>query len=72
MKTKFEAEIMILKAAIEKREKVAFRKILLKVLGKAQSYSTKRYYLKKAGGPCLSLAEKRSNFLSQGLENAKK
>ena len=73
MKTEFETDIMVLKAAIEKRENEAFRKILLRILEKTQVSNTKEYHLKKVDDICLSLMGKRSGaLLLQGLENAKK
>jgi hypothetical protein len=73
MKTEFETDIMILKAAIEKRENAAFRKVLLRILEKTQVSNTQEYYLKKVDDICLSLMGKRSgSLLLQGLENAKK
>ena len=73
MKTEFETDIMVLKAAIEKRENETFRKILLRILEKTQVSNTKEYYLKKVDDICLSLMGKSSgSLLLQGLENAKK
>ena len=73
MKTEFETDIINLKATIEKRENVAFRKLILRILEKTQNSNTKKYYLKRVDDICLSLTGKRSgSLLLQGIENAKK